>query len=284
VLQTLKLVVTQLSAQNIAAAMRALAAESFVPQSWWVVCMLATIHTRFEDFDGPDAAELLWGVAKLCQNIQLPSDKWVQDFGWKFWAAVGQVDATSAGQASGTAADSALADAAATATARRWNGSRANRYMRQPVNPWGQAVPQQPAKPLTAQQLGLGLWGAVTIGFRPTDEQWAQWEAAAKTLGWGLPLDAVQAAVLGYKVVGRTLPRELSQQLQVEKQKAQSIAHQQIEAAEAAKAEAARQLVVQQNRMRQAAAAVAAFQQQHQQQQQQVSAQVDAAAPAMSSR
>jgi hypothetical protein len=154
--------------------------------------------------------------------------------------------------------------------------------MRQPVNPWGQAVPQQPAKTLTAQQLGLGLWGAITIGFRPTEEQWEQWEAAAKTLRWGLPLDAVQAAVLGYKVAGRVLPRELSQQLQVEKQKAQSIAHQQIEAAEAAKAEAARQLVMQQNRMRQAAAAVAAFQQQ--QQQQQVSAQLDAAAPAMASR
>lgn len=269
-LQTLRLVVTQLSADQIAAAMRSLANEGYVPQSWWVVCMLAAAHTRHEEFDAPPAAELLWAVAKLCQNIQLPSEKWVQDFAGKFWVGVAQVgqepsgtSATSA-VAFGTSSDSA--PAAAAAIGRGGNG-RANRYVQQPGGPWGQAGSEQPDNTLTAQQLGLGLWGAVTIGFRPKEDQWLQWEAAAKTLGWGLPLDAVQAAVLGYKVVGRTLPRELSQQLQKEKDKAQASAQKQIEAAAAAKAQAARQLAVQQQRMQQAAAAVAAFQAQQQQQQ-----------------
>jgi hypothetical protein len=145
---------------------------------------------------------------------------------------------------------------------------------------------------MTAEQLGLGLWGALTVGFRPSEEQWGHWEAAAAALDWGLPLDAVQAAVLGYKAAGRTLPKALSRQLQKEREKAAAAAKSEVEAAAAARAEAAQQLMMQQERMRQAAAAVAAFQKQHhqqQQQQQQVEAGSDVesaepAAPAMSSR
>lgn len=251
---------TQLSSDHIAAALRALASEGFVPQDWWVVCMLAAVHTRCDEFSGPAAAELLWGVARLCQSCQLPSDKWVQDFGARFWAAVGEVGHSSP---PGSAGGEALPSAAV----QRGGNGRANRYMHQaPGHPWGQAAAGQPDRTLTAQQLGLGLWGAVTMGFRPSAEQWAQWEAAAKTLGWGFPLDAVQAAVLGYKTAGRELPRELSQQLQAEKAKAEEDAQRQVEAAAAEKAAAAHQLAMQQERMRQAAAAVQAFQLQQQQQ------------------
>lgn len=259
---------TQLSSDHIAAALRALALEGFVPQDWWVVCMLAAVHTRCDEFGGPAAAELLWGVARLCQSCQLPSDKWVKDFGGRFWAAVSEVGAgRSSSSPAGAAAGGGEALRQSAAVQRGGNG-RANRYMQQaPGHPWaGQAAAAgQPDRTLTAQQLGLGLWGAVTMGFRPSAEQWAQWEAAAKTLGWGFPLDAVQAAVLGYKTAGRALPRELSQQLQAEKAKAEEDAQRQVEAAAAEKAAAAHQLAMQQERMRQAAAAVQAFQLQQQQ-------------------
>ena len=268
--------------------MRTLASESFVPKSWWVVCMLASVHTRFDDFSGPAAADLIWGVAKLCKSIRLPSEKWAGDFGGRFWAAV--VDLSAAGSSSSsTGAASAAAAGPRTEWGGRGGNGQPNRYVQQRGSPWQVQQQQQgaaaapPTPPLTAQQLGLGLWGALTIGFKPTEEQWLQWEGAAKTLGWGLPLDAVQAAVLGYKLAGRTLPRELSARLQEEKARAQADAHDAVAAAEAAKAEAARQLGLQQQRMQQAAAAVAAFQQQRrprqlQQQEEEVAAGETAAA------
>jgi len=235
-------VITQLSADQVAASLRCLALEGFVPQHWWVVNVLAAAHSRHRQFDGPAAAELLWAVAKLCSHVQLPSKKWVQDFTQRFWNAVPK------------------AAAAAGEGERGAGASTAGRVY--------QASPK-PKRQLTAQQLGLGLWGAVTVGFKPTEEQWVQWEAAAKALDWGLPLDAVQAAVLGYSTAGRVLPRELSQQLQSEKHKAEAAAHAEVAAAAAAKAAAVQQLAMQQERMRQAAAAVHAFQVQRQQQQQQ---------------
>lgn len=265
---------TQLSAQQLASSLASLATESFVPQHWWVVCMLTAAHSRCPEFTGPVAAELLWAVARLCRSIQLPSEKWATDFGQCFWSAIPELlpagaagsgaGATSSSSGSGVSSSAAAEEGAVGAVG---GNGQPNRYVRMHTAPWQQQQQSANNNPrMTARQLGLGLWGALTVGFKPSEEQWVQWEAAAKTIDWALPLDAVQASVLGYKAAGRVLPRELSRQLQRETDTASAAAHAEVEAAAAAKAAAAKQLAVQQHRMRQAAAAVAAFQRQRQQQ------------------
>lgn len=110
------------------------------------------------------------------------------------------------------------------------------------------------------RQLGQGLWGSVVVGFRPSEDQWKGWEAAAARYQWKLPLAAARDAVQGYREVHRPVPSELLDQLQREWEVHKARQAAEVAAAEAARREAAAQLALQQQRMMAAQAAIAQHQ------------------------
>jgi hypothetical protein len=128
---------------------------------------------------------------------------------------------------------------------------------------------------LTAEQLADGLWGAVTVGYKPNEQQWGAWEAAAAAVGWQLPLQQARNAVQAMRAAKHTVPEPLLQQLQQEFDRHKAARAAEVAAAEAARQQAAAALSAQQQRAATAAAAIAAHRaaaasggQQQQQQQQ----------------
>lgn len=248
--------------------MCSLASQCLKPKDWWLVNMLAAVHARVAELDAPAAAELLYAAAELCcrSGTRLPSKKWVQDMSACFWAGLvhqglplggetvgGDTAAVSSASASAGAVETAAGPAAAVALSAAGSASY-------PARVTGARAAAAAPRPLTAEQLAQGLWGAVQVGMRPDEQQWAAWEAAAAGMHWALPLDAAAQAVKAYKAAGRIMPRQLSKQLRAEKDAAEAARHAEVEAAAAARMAAARQLRAQQERMRTAAAAVAAHQ------------------------
>lgn len=106
-------------------------------------------------------------------------------------------------------------------------------------------------------QLGKGLWGSITVGYNPRDDQWKAWEAAGARFQWQLSLAAAREAVQGYRKIRRPVPAELLGRLQeqYEIEKARQAAE--IAAAEKARQEAAAQLLLQQQRVAAVTAAIA---------------------------
>ncbi|KAF6254277.1 hypothetical protein COO60DRAFT_1703383 [Scenedesmus sp. NREL 46B-D3] len=130
---------------------------------------------------------------------------------------------------------------------------------------------------VSVEQLVEGVWGAVKVGYRPTDQQWASWDAAAAAVGWELTLQQARDAVEAMRAAQRRVPEPLLQQLQREFDQRKAARAAEVAAAEAARQQAAAALAAQQQRAAAAAAAIAAHRTaaaagRPQQQQQQLSA------------
>lgn len=111
---------------------------------------------------------------------------------------------------------------------------------------------------LSAEQLVEGLWGAVAVGYRPTEEQWGALESAVALKGWQLQLQPARDAVEAFRQAKRSVPEPLLQQLQTEFERVKAVREAEVAAAEAARQQAAAALVAQQARAAAAAAAIAA--------------------------
>ncbi|KAF8064679.1 pitC [Scenedesmus sp. PABB004] len=106
--------------------------------------------------------------------------------------------------------------------------------------------------------LGEGLWGAVAVGYAPSEEQWAAWEAAAARAGWALPLGPARDAVQAFRRAGRPVPAPLLDALSAQVEEARAERAAAVAAADDARREAAAALAAQQARAATTAAAAIA--------------------------
>jgi hypothetical protein len=142
-----------------------------------------------------------------------------------------------------------------------WAAAKLSRYSRLPSAKWRTDFARQfwaQLSGVSAEQLADGLWGAVTVGYRPNDQQWGQWEEAAAALGWQFPLQQARDAVAAMRAAQHRVPEPLLLQLQREFDQQKAARVKEVAAAEAARQRAAAALASQQQRAAAAAAAIAA--------------------------
>jgi hypothetical protein len=150
---------------------------------------------------------------------------------------------------------------AAAASSMLWAAAKLSRHSRLPSDKWradfaGQFWAQLSG--VSAEQLADGLWGAVTVGYQPDNQQWRAWEEAAAALGWQLPLQQARDAVEAMRAAQHRVPEPLLQQLQREFEQQKAAREREVAAAEAARQRAAAALASQQQRAAAAAAAIVA--------------------------
>lgn len=142
-----------------------------------------------------------------------------------------------------------------------WAAARLSQSCQLPSDKWAADFAAQywgNLSELSPALLADGMWGAVTIGFRPSEMQWGAWERAAAAAGWQLPLQQARDAVEAMRAAQRRVPDPLLQQLQRQFEQQKAAREAEVAAAEAARQQAAAALAAQQQRAATAAAVVAA--------------------------